>query len=247
MMLAWKLRGALAPTARMRMRRTADALLWPIGSISGAATSGRRMALTFDDGPDSTVTSRLLDLLRARSVQATFFVLTEKAAAAPELIRRMADEGHEIALHADRHDRFTSMPLRQLRARLRNARRELERLANQRVLLVRPPFGSQNLGTFLVARSIGLDVVVWGPYAEDWIESEPADIAARALQNLRGGDILLMHDGLELPEGEPVPRFDRIKATDLVLQGVEHLGLQAGTVSAMLKKHGVRRTAWFRP
>src|SRR5581483_8540438 len=154
---------ALTPRkARRAARRFRDAVLSPIGSIHGAWNPTRQVALTFDDGPDPVVTPRLLDLLVQRGARATFFVLTERATARPDLIRRMLAEGHEVALHFDRHDRITDLPPREARRRLAAAKAELEAMAGP-VVYFRPPYGGQSLRTYLIARSLGLQVVSWGP------------------------------------------------------------------------------------
>ena len=111
---------------------------------------------------------------------------------------------------------------------------------------LRPPFGSQSLSTYLAARSCGLDVVVWGPYAEDWVECAPEAVAERGLSDLRAGQILLLHDGLEMPDGEARPTFDRVRAFELILDGLETRGLAGATVGSLIAEGGARRTAWFR-
>jgi peptidoglycan/xylan/chitin deacetylase (PgdA/CDA1 family) len=245
--LAWSFRGKLSPSGRKRMRRLVDRVLAPLGSINGASNPSHAVALTFDDGPDPTVTPRLLDLLQRRGVHATFFLLTDRAINLPDIVQRIVAEGHEIALHSDRHDRLTNVPARKLRQRIMDARRSLESISGRPVRLFRPPFGAQSLGTYLAARMCGLDVVVWGPYAEDWIEGTPEASASRALATVKGGDILLLHDGLEMPAGETPPRFDRVRSVELILDGMVARGLQPTSVSQLLAADGTRRTAWFRP
>lgn len=237
----------LSEGGRKRARRIADRLLAPLGSISGVAGSSRAVALTFDDGPDSAVTPRLLDLLQQRGVHATFFVLTDKVAQHPELVRRMAAEGHEIALHADRHERLTLISVREARQRIVVARDSLQSVVGRPVRFFRPPFGAQSVATYLVARTCGLDVVVWGPYAEDWVESPPEAVATRSLKDLGGGDVLLLHDGLEVPDGQPIPTFDRVRAFELILDGMAVRGLSPVTVGELISAGKARRTAWFRP
>jgi peptidoglycan/xylan/chitin deacetylase (PgdA/CDA1 family) len=245
--LAWQVRQRLSHDGRKRVRRIADPILSSVGSINGTVVPSRRVALTFDDGPDSTVTPRLLDLLRDRGVRGTFFVLTDSAARHPDLVRRTAAEGHEIALHADCHQRLTEVPLLELRRRLSSARDLLEQVSNQRVRLFRPPFGAQSLATYLTARSCGLDVVVWGPYAEDWVQDAPEAVATRGLESMTGGDVLLLHDGLVAPAGEVPPTFDRVRAVELILDGMTARGLSPTTVSELTACGSARRTAWFRP
>lgn len=239
------IRKRLGPSAKRRLRRFADPLLRSIGSINGTRDASREIAMTFDDGPDPVVTPRLLDLLAARNVRATFFVLTDKAARQPALMKRMVQEGHEIALHFDRHDRLPSLGLAEARRRLIGARRCLEDIAGP-IRYFRPPFGAQSLSTYFLARSLSLDVVSWGPYAEDWVEQEPEQAAARGLRDLNGGDILLLHDGLEIPEGDVAPTFDRVRMVELLLEGLTERGLGATTVGGLLASGRPRLSAWFR-
>src|SRR5256885_8292902 len=97
-----RVRTSLSPALRKKVRRFADRFLTSIGSINGARDPTKLVAMTFDDGPDPLVTPRLLDLLATRRSKATFFVLTEKATAQADIVRRMISEGHEVALHFDR-------------------------------------------------------------------------------------------------------------------------------------------------
>ncbi len=233
------------PRARALFRSAADLLLTPVGSIRGSIDPVPMVALTFDDGPDPMITPRLLDLLDARGSVATFFVLTDKADAQPQLIRSMINAGHEIGLHFDRHDRMTRLPLGVVRARLREAKRSLEALAGP-IRFFRPPFGAQNLSTYLVARRLGLDVVCWGVIAEDWVEQPPSEAANRALCDVCGGDVILLHDGLEVPEGEIAPRFDRVRMVEHLLDGLEQRALKPTTVGGLIEAGGARRAAWFR-
>ena len=123
----------------------------------------------------------------------------------------------------------------------------LERLAARPVRYFRPPFGAQSISTYLVTRACGLEVVVWGPDAHDWDDRPPAATAAHALDLLHGGDVLLLHDGLERPEGEPMPQFDRLTAFELILDGIASRGLEPMTVGDLVTTGRTRRTAWFRP
>lgn len=240
-----KIRTSLSPEARRSMKRFVDRFFSPIGSINGARTTTDRVGLTFDDGPDPAVTPRVLDLLAARGRKATFFVLTEKAERHPEIVQRMIAEGHEVALHFDRHDRITELPVEDVRKRLIEARAKLEALAGP-IRFFRPPFGSQSLATFFLAKSLGLEIVTWGPYGEDWVEQQPEDVAVKAMRNMRGGEILLLHDAVELPDGEFPPTFDRVRMVELVLDALEDAALVPGTVGALVNADGARLSVWFR-
>jgi peptidoglycan/xylan/chitin deacetylase (PgdA/CDA1 family) len=241
-----RLAGALSPSARKRVHHMADRVLEPFGSVVRARRPTHLVALTFDDGPHGEITPRLLDLLCARDAVATFFVLTEHASRHPELIRRMIAEGHEVALHCDRHDRLTRLRRPAVHRKLADAARRLEEIAGAPVKRFRPPFGSQSLPTIFVANRLGLEIVVWGPVAEDWIEQTPAEAADKILQAVKGGEIALLHDGLEVPAGEPVPTFDRVEMVGLIVDGLRAKGLEPTSVARMVDAAGAHKTFWVR-
>ncbi len=244
--LSDRLRHQLGSKARLRVRAVIDPLLSPVGSAKWARRATDTVALTFDDGPDENVTPRLLDLLARRGTKATFFVLTDKLDGNTALLRRAVADGHEIGLHGDRHDRLPRFPPLDVRRRLAAARARLEGEIGAEVTLFRPPFGAQSIATYLAARSVGLRVIVWSAIAEDWLERPAAVAAEQALATTRGGDILLLHDGLEVPAGETVPTFDRVSMVEQILDGFAARGLRAVTVGKMIAESGTRPTAWFR-
>jgi peptidoglycan/xylan/chitin deacetylase (PgdA/CDA1 family) len=230
------------------VRTITDPLSRPIGSVRGAKTTDRLIALTFDDGPDPVSTPLVLDELRRASTKATFFVLVDRAVTHPELIRRIVAEGHEIGLHGIDHHRLTTLPGVDVARRVIDGRRALEALIGAPVTLFRPPFGSQSLRTYLTIRAIGLRVVVWADDAEDWVDRPPAEVARRAMRGVAPGAILLLHDGLEGdPEGNPVvTSFDRGELVRLILAGLTAKDYEATSVSGLLAGREPHRTAWFR-
>lgn len=226
-------------------QRIKCALLLPVGTVVGAFGSAGTVALTFDDGPDLDVTPRVLDVLGRHGAKATFFVLVDHARARPALLRRILDEGHEIGLHFDRHDRITDLPKATAFRRMRKAKRDLSELAGP-ISLFRPPYGSQNRVTYLFARLLNLVVIGWSRQGNDWIEQTPEHSAGLVTKDLHGGDIILLHDGLELGPDEPRPALDRAHVTDLVLGEAARLGLKAVTVGSLLTRRAPKRTRWLR-
>lgn len=246
----WAVRQLLPPDARRVARRLADAALGPVGSITGALDVGRRFALTFDDGPDPSTTPAVLAVLGTHRVHATFFLLVERAEAQPALVRRLLDEGHEVALHGIDHARLTTRRPDEVAEQVAGGRRRLERVAGRPVTLFRPPYGAQSLRTWLAARRAGLDVVVWSGHAEDWVDQPAATVAAKAAAALRPGGVLLLHDALAAdPRTEPLPRtrFHRAEAVDRFLAGLPAAGWRPQTVTGLLAAGRPRHTAWFRP
>lgn len=226
-------------------QRLKSAVLTPVGTVTSLFGRYDAIALTFDDGPDAEVTPRMLEVLQRHGAKATFFVLTDEAIRRPDLVKQLAEAGHEVGLHFDRHDRIPDLAPRTAFARLKAARDLLAGLAGP-VLLFRPPYGSQNYLTYAFARSLGLRVVGWSQCASDWIEQSAESSAQAATESLRGGDIVLLHDGLSLPPETPRPNLDRAKVADLVLATARARGLHSVTVSDLLRRGPHRLSHWFR-
>jgi peptidoglycan/xylan/chitin deacetylase (PgdA/CDA1 family) len=245
----WAVREALGRVWRTRARRLADAVLAPtLGSWRGFESTAS-VAVTFDDGPEPSVTPRLLELLAASGARCTFFLLVDQARKEPGLVRDIVEEGHEVGLHGADHRRLTGMSFGDAAAYVGTAKDDLEAIAQQPVRFYRPPYGSQSVRSYLAARRSGLTVVVWSADAADWTDRDVDDVARDGLQRLGPGGVLLLHERLE-PDplrDAPTTSFDRIDLVRLVIAGVHGRGWELETVGSMAARHPVRRTAWFRP
>jgi peptidoglycan/xylan/chitin deacetylase (PgdA/CDA1 family) len=182
-------------TLRQLIRRgMAQALPRRLFMTSGPPTS-RSLALTFDDGPHPVHTPAVLDRLRALEVRATFFLVGAKADAHPELVARIAAEGHEIGHHSWAHTPPETTSAMTLVAEARRTIKLIERLLGKRPHLYRPPHGKLTPGKLAGLWALGQTVVLWNRDPKDfalaavepirrWFENEP----------LAGGDIILVHD-----------------------------------------------------
>jgi len=151
------------------------------------------IALTFDDGPDPEFTPALLNLLRAAGASATFFVLGRAALRHPGLIARMCAEGHTVGSHGWSHRHPWRVPSAAARREVVLAERALTALCGQAPTLFRPPFGRRSGA---MEKSLGQGrVILWSRSAVDWGPWGTASGIARRLQKVRGGDIVLLHDG----------------------------------------------------
>ena len=159
------------------------------------ASSGSHMALTFDDGPDPASTPAFLDLLARHDRRATFFVLGAQAQETPSLVRRMVDEGHEVAVHGWRHRCTAVSPPTQLLRELRAARHVVEDVTGQSPSWYRPPYGVMSAEAWLASRELGLAPVLWTAWGRDWERSAtPGRIVSTVLRTLRPGGTILLHD-----------------------------------------------------
>jgi peptidoglycan-N-acetylglucosamine deacetylase len=153
------------------------------------------VALTFDDGPDPASTPAFLDLLAARQVHATFFLLGSMVAQAPQLAAEIAAAGHEIAVHGWDH-RYTILRSPwDVFDDLARARDAVSGATGQRPRFFRPPYGVLSSGAVLAARRLGLAPVLWSSWGREWAPgATPDSVFAAVAANLTGGATVLLHD-----------------------------------------------------
>lgn len=153
------------------------------------------VALTFDDGPDPDWTPAVLDALRDAGARATFFVLAPRASAHPQLLARMAAEGHAIGLHAHEHVRHTDLDARAGEDDTRRALAALNALG-VRPGLWRTPWGVEAPWTRPLAAAHGLRVVGWTADTHDWRGDRAEAMLEAIADGVRPGAVVLAHDGL---------------------------------------------------
>ena len=200
--------------------------------VSRGRPRPRAVAITFDDGPTEPYTSQILDVLRAHDARATFFVLGARASVAPEVVRRAAAEGHEIANHGWDHE---PLPLRgpgYVRDTIGRTSALVGRLTGHRPRLFRAPFGWRNPWVNGAARLEGCRPVAWSVGVHDTDRPGAAAIARRAIAALESGTILLLHDGRSL---DPSPDASQVvEALPVILRAARERGLRLLTLSALL-------------
>ncbi|MFG2606066.1 polysaccharide deacetylase family protein [Streptomyces sp. NPDC048514] len=166
----------------------------PAGFGTVDCRKAKCIALTFDAGP-SEHSARLLDVLKEKKVPATFFLLGKRHIEKyPELVKRMAAEGHEVASHTWDHKILTEIPDRQIREELKRPDDEIERLTGRRPTLMRPPQGRTDTNVHEIAKEQGLAEVLWSVTAKDYATTDSALITERVLEQASRDGIILLHD-----------------------------------------------------
>jgi peptidoglycan-N-acetylglucosamine deacetylase len=177
-----------------KIRKTASMLGARIfGTIVAVDTQKKEVALTFDDGPHPESTPRLLDVLSKYDAKATFFMLGVMANKYPDLVKKVAEGGHEIGNHSWDHASLPNIPAHEMEAQLMQTKKLLAPFGQS---LMRPPFGHQNFWTYLLSRLCGYKVVTWNMVAEDWLNKDADWLTGKVLQKLKPGSIILYHDSL---------------------------------------------------
>jgi peptidoglycan/xylan/chitin deacetylase (PgdA/CDA1 family) len=188
---------------------------------------GNAVALTFDDGPDALFTPQVLDVLAEHGVRATFFLVGRRAESHPELVRRMAAEGHAIGSHTWSHPLpWTVGALETLREQ-RAGRRAVEAAAGRTIRLFRPPKGYLTGRIALAALAARLDVRLWTLDPEDWQPGVVPDEILGRLQEVAAGDVILLHDAIEGPLApEAEDRWATVEALPGVIELIRGRGLE---------------------
>ena len=204
-------------------------LLTPACTWRGPHTM-RRLALTFDDGPDPVWTPRVLDALGNAGVRGTFFLVGERAERAPALVRRLAAEGHEIGNHSWSHRSLWLCGPRATAHEIGRAHDRLAALTGAPPRHFRPPWGMVNAAMFPTLRRLGERCVFWSIQPEGQrpvpAERQVADVLRRA----HAGAIVDLHDA----EGTPAAPARLLQALPALLAGLRERGYAFTTVAELV-------------
>ena len=164
-------------------------------TFSSVHVDGPYIAITFDDGPSATLTPKLLDILAAHHIKATFFVIGENVVEHPEIVARAAREGHEIGNHSWSHPNFGKMSDEGVRGQVQRTDDAIKDATGTRPILLRPPYGS------ITARQkrwihdqFGYQIILWDVDPYDWKRPGPSAVRNRILKETQPGSIVLSHD-----------------------------------------------------
>lgn len=149
------------------------------------------IALTFDDGPRRSTTTRLLDGLAERGVKATFFLIGCQIADNEDVVRRMDREGHQIGIHTFDHVQLTGLNQADFDAQVGVTRTLLKDLVGHNDFLLRPPYGKCDEG---VKNKAGCPIILWSIDPEDWDDKNTSRVVEQVVSEARDGGIILLHD-----------------------------------------------------
>jgi len=171
----------------------------PLLAVRRGSPGRRQIALTFDDGPDPKATPRLLRLLATRDVRATFFLIGERAARHPEIVRAMVAEGHEIGNHTWHHRNAWFLGPAATAGEILAGARILTAITGVEPTLYRPPWGIVNVAALKTARRVGFTTVLWSMQPEGRRPQSSVEQLRYCARRLHDGAILDLHDAPGLP------------------------------------------------
>ena len=203
-------------------------------TFSRVPVSGNYVALTFDDGPHPQNTPRLLDILRARNVKATFYVIGRSVDLYPQVLRRTVAEGHEIGNHSHTHRLLSKLSDSEVRNEMARCRDAVARAAGVRMRTMRPPYGGLlQRQREMIHAEFGYPTILWSVDPLDWKRPGPGVVSSRILSGTTAGSIILAHD----------LHAQTVDAMPATIDGLLRRGFKFVTVSQLLAMKAETATA----
>ncbi len=183
-----------------------------------------KIAISFDAAWGGDNTERLLDILDAYDVKATFFLVDTWVQRYPQLVQAVSARGHEIGNHSTTHPQMSRLSREKILQELTTVADHIEALTGSRPALFRPPYGDYNNDVVLAARGAGYEVIQWSVDSLDWKNRGAEDLIRRATRNVSSGDIVLFHNDAKYI----------LDALPAILKSYQQQGLSAVPVSELL-------------
>jgi peptidoglycan/xylan/chitin deacetylase (PgdA/CDA1 family) len=209
----------------------------PVSQLYGRTFTGlppgtRKLALTFDDGPNDPWTPRLLEALGRHNVHATFFMIGSYVRERPGIASAVAKAGHEIGNHTFSHPNLIFSSPTSVRSELQQCSAAIEEATGQAARFFRPPFGGRRPDVLRAAESAGLRTIMWRASSHDWSLASDEAIVSKVRSQVRGGEVILMHDGSH--RGFGWDRSRTVAAADELIRRYQGEGVEFLSVSEML-------------
>lgn len=187
-----------------------------------------KIALTFDDGPRPGCTERLLSLLAANSIPATFFLRGERAAEHPELVKLIHNSGHAIGNHSFSHPSLLALPASRVRQEIFKTSEIIENILPERVILFRPPYGRWSPYLIYLLKKSGMKMILWNCGSKDYRNTDPEEYFRKISKKLFPGAIITLHDG--------VGKCDQLlRIVEMIIQYTREQGWDFVTIPMILQ------------
>ncbi len=212
---------------------------WYGKTFTGLPHDSRQLALTYDDGPNDPHTPRLLEVLAKHNVPATFFLIGRYVQQRPDLAREIIHAGHTVGNHTFTHPLLTFKSESEIKRELSTCKSALQEAIGAHSNLFRPPFGGRRPAVLRIARELGLEPVMWNVTGYDWNAPPAAVIEQKVAAKIRGGDVILLHDGGHKRMG--ADRSQTVIATDSLITRYKKEGYEFVTIPQMMAKSAQSR------
>ena len=218
---------AISPTAQLYGR-----------TFIGLARGSRLLALTYDDGPNDPYTWHMLEVLERHGVKATFFLIGQFVLQKPDIARALVEAGHAIGSHSWDHPNLIFTSRAEVRRQLEQTQKVVFDATGVEPKLFRPPFGWRRPASLRIVRAFGLEPIMWNVTCYDWKAKSADPIVNHAKRQIRGGDVILLHDGGYRRMG--ADRSRSVDASAQILAHYQRQGYEFVTIPQMIE--GARST-----
>ncbi|NWQ43660.1 polysaccharide deacetylase family protein [Bacillus sp. EB106-08-02-XG196] len=196
--------------------------------INEVSTAQRAVAITFDDGPNPVYTPQVLEIFSEAKGKATFFMIGEQMGKYPEVVKQVADQGHEIGNHTFTHPKLSQLSIQDCLKEIEETEKLIEKMAGRKPVVFRPPYLDYNQDTVSLLQNKRYPMIgALNLEAQDWEQPGVEHIVRKSREAVKNGSILIFHDGY----GD---RSQTIEAVRMLVSELTSQGYQLVTVSELL-------------
>lgn len=206
---------------------------WYGATFASLPLGSKQLALTYDDGPNDPHTLRLMEVLARHDVRATFFLIGRYVEQRPDIVRELVQAGHVVGNHTSTHPLLIFQSEAEIKSQLEKCECALTEAVGEHSNLFRPPFGGRRPAVLRVVRERGLVPVMWNVTGYDWNAPSAEHIERKVTRHVRGGDVILLHDGGHLAFG--ADRSKTVTATDRLIARYKGEGYEFATIPEMMR------------
>lgn len=190
-------------------------------------TDEKLVALTFDDGPDAKVTPQVLKVLKENNIKASFFFIGERVKVYPSVVKQTFDDGNLVLSHSYTHPQFTKLAESEIKQEIISTENEISKVINKKPAIIRPPYGDTNDLVISMCNAMQYKIVIWSIDTMDWAVDSEDNIVKNVVDNIRTGDIILMHSNED--------KTKDVKALSTIITQLKEKGYRFETLDEMLK------------
>lgn len=208
--------------------------MYPELFIASGDSEEKKVALTFDDGPDDIFTPQILDVLKEKNVKATFFVIGKRAEGYPKVMRRIVDESHLVGNHTWSHPNIMKISLEDAKQEVLKTEKLLKSYCDDsadRIKIFRSPYGSIDPERVEFISNIGYKIIAWNVDSLDWKGLSAEEVKTYVLENVTEGSIILQHSA----GGEGEDLSGSVEALPEIIDVLKEEGFEFVTIDEILK------------
>jgi len=208
--------------------------MYPELFIASGDSEEKKVALTFDDGPDDIFTPQILDVLKEKNVKATFFVIGKRAEGYPKVMRRIVDESHLVGNHTWSHPNIMKISLEDAKQEVLKTEKLLKSYCDDsadRIKIFRSPYGSIDPERVEFISNIGYKIIAWNVDSLDWKGLSAEEVKTNVLENVTEGSIILQHSA----GGEGEDLSGSVEALPEIIDVLKEEGFEFVTIDEILK------------